>query len=346
MTPLTVLASGMVTALGFNAPASLAALRAGISAIGQTVWVDTESGQPLSGAKISLPQWWEGLDKLADLAAPAIHECLVAAQPEPPQRIPLLLGIAAAGRRARTPGIDEGLLEAIETRLDLAHHPRSRVFAQDQAGCAMALLEAQNLIVAGAARRVVIAGVDSFLHQPTLETYIDQRRLMTPGNSNGFFPGEAGCAVLVGMGGAASDGLRIEGFGIGREPATIESTLPLRAVGLTQAVQEALDNAGLAMSDVSYRLTDLSGEHYKFKEAAFVAGRLDSGERDGVLELWHPIEFLGEIGAAVLPCLLAQALHAAQEDYAPGPVALCHIGTEDGIRAALVVSMHGAELRR
>ena len=90
---------------------------------------------------------------------------------------------------------------------------------------------------------------------------------------------------------------------------------------------------------MAYRLTDLSGEHYKFKEAAFVAGRLNSGERDVPLDLWHPIEYLGEIGAAILPCLLAQAMHAAREQYAPGPLALCHVGSDTGERAALVVSL-------
>ncbi|MCI3953284.1 MAG: hypothetical protein K0R53_2783 [Burkholderiales bacterium] len=92
------------------------------------------------------------------------------------------------------------------------------------------------------------------------------------------------------------------------------------------------------MREVAYRLTDLSGEHYKFKEAAFVVGRLDSGDREGAFEIWHPIEYLGHIGAAVLPCLLAQAMHAGQEGYAPGPIALCHVGNDDGERAAFVVS--------
>ena len=86
MTTLAVVASGMVTALGFTAPATLAALRAGVSAVRETPWVDFESGEPLQGAKVALPHWWEGLGKLADLVAPAIYECLQAAAPEPPAR--------------------------------------------------------------------------------------------------------------------------------------------------------------------------------------------------------------------------------------------------------------------
>lgn len=341
MATLAVVGSGMVTALGFNAPATLAALRARISAIRETPWMDFESGERLRGAKVSLPHWWEGLGKLADLAAPAIHECMQAAGSESPASIPLLIGVAAPERPGRMLRLDEDLLDEVQARLGLRRHPLSKIFPMDQVGCAQALIEAHELIQRVEVKQVIVAGVDSFLHQPTLNAYIQRRRVMTPSNSNGFFPGEAGCSVLVGAAGAFAGGeLCIHGFGVAQESATINGTEPLQAKGLTQAVKQALGGAEVALKDVAYRLTDLSGEHYKFKEAAFVAGRLSGGERDIPLDLWHPIEFLGEIGAAVLPCLLAQAMHAAQEDYAPGPLALCHVGSDDGLRAAFVVGLN------
>ncbi|PYN38705.1 MAG: hypothetical protein DME01_00795, partial [Candidatus Rokuibacteriota bacterium] len=259
--------------------------------------------------------------------------------PEARASIPLLIGVAAPDRPGRSARLDGELLEEVYDRLDMPRHPRSALFAGDQAGCAQALLVAQALLERGEAERVVVGGVDSFLHQPTLDGYMDRRRVMTPSNSNGFFPGEAGCAVLVGRPGTSDgDELWIHGHGLAVENATIHGTEPLRARGLTEAVQQALRSAGVRMKDVAYRLTDLSGEHYKFKEALFTAGRL-GGESEYSLELWHPIEYLGEIGAAVLPCLLAQAMHAVQEGYAPGPLALCHVGSDSGARAAFVVGL-------
>lgn len=341
MATLAVMGSGMVTALGFNAPASLAALRAGISAVSETGWIDFESGEFLSGAKVPLPQWSEGVGKLADLLAPAIDECLQLVPADYRATTPLLIGVAAHDRPGRTPRLDEGLLDDVEARLEIPKHPKSALFPMDQAGCAQALIMADNLIGRKQTKRVIVAGVDSFLHQPTLNDYIRRRRVMTPNNSNGFFPGEAGCSVLVGKAGSHDgDELRILGIGLAEESATIDRTDPLRANGLTQAVKDALSSAGVALTDVAYRITDLSGEHYKFKEAAFTAGRLNGGERDAPLDLWHPIEFLGEVGAAALPCLLSQAMHAAQEQYAPGPLALCHVGSDAGTRAALVVALH------
>ena len=104
---------------------------------------------------------------------------------------------------------------------------------------------------------------------------------------------------------------------------------------------QALAQAEVGLHQVAYRLTDLSGEHYKFKEAAFAAGRLNGGERSQPLDLWHPVEHLGEVGAAIVPCLLAQALHAGREAYAPGPLSLCHVGSDAGARAALVLGYRG-----
>ena len=124
----------------------------------------------------------------------------------------------------------------------------SCVFPLDQAGGAYALVEGERLVREGLAERVVVAGVDSFLSEPTLEAYIERRRLMTPDNSNGFFPGEAGCAVLVGAAGArGAGGLNIVGLGLSHEEAHIEGTEPFRAVGMTEAVRHALDAAGIAL---------------------------------------------------------------------------------------------------
>lgn len=340
MTALAVRRFGMVTALGFNAPASLAALRAGISAVRATRWVELETGQPLRGAMVPLPQWWEGTGKLADLVAPAIQECLASLPPAQAARVPLLIGVSHPQRPGRFADLDARLLPEVQARLGWPAHPQSRLIAADQTSGFQALLQAQALIASDQAEQVVVAGVDSFLQRDTLRAYEQRRRLMTESNSNGFFPGEAGAAVLVSAAGGPGSELRVLGVGSGTEPAPIESTEAFQARGMTGAVRQALEAAGRRLREIAYRLTDLSGEHYKFKEAAFVAGRLGGGERDQPLDLWHPIEYLGEVGAAILPCLLAQAAHAAVYGYAPGPLALCHLGSDDGERAALVVDMH------
>jgi 3-oxoacyl-[acyl-carrier-protein] synthase-1 len=134
---------------------------------------------------------------------------------------------------------------------------------------------------------------------------MEDRRILSPANSNGFIPGEAGCAVLMQSGDRPGvPRVEILGIGIGHESATIDSDRPLMGYGLTEAVRNAFSVSKVTIFDSAYRITDLNGEHYKFKEAIFPEGRLMNRRYEGFWDLWHPIEYLGEIGAAVVPCVL------------------------------------------
>ncbi len=342
MSGVCVLGAGMMTPLGYNAPSSLAALRAGISAVRALPWPDPTGQDPLRGARVPLPQWWFGVGMQADMAAAAIGECLAAVSQQDPREIPLLIGISTPERAGRPAGLDQQLLAQVAARLQLPQHPHSRVIALDQMGCAQGLLAAAELMRHHGARHVVLCGVDSYLESATLKDFIDRRRLMTSDNSNGFFPGEAACAVLLSA--TPTPGqphLRLLGSATAHEPAGIDSTEPFQALGATQSCREALRQAGATMKQVGLRLTDLSGEHYKFKEASIVASRLEREPRDTPQDLWHPIEFLGEIGAAILPALLAQALHAGHHGYAPPGLTLCHVASDAGGRAAFVLQYDG-----
>jgi 3-oxoacyl-[acyl-carrier-protein] synthase-1 len=343
MLALAVRAAGMVTPVGFDAAASCAAMRAGIRKVDQTNLWDAESGTYLAAGKVPLPHWWVGLGKLAELVAPAIQECLRAAEPVPCQEIPVLLGVSAADRPYRFKGLETDIMGEIEHRLGFPLHPASRVVPRGHVAAVVTLREADRLIADRLAPCVVVAGVDSLIQQDLVEYYLARRRLLTPRHSNGFSVGEAGSAVLVE---AAVDGrseeLRILGTGLAREEATIESEEPLKAMGLTQALRDALQESGLSIHDVQYRVTDINGEHYKFKEMALAMMRFERKPKPKLFELWHPIEFIGDPGAAIGPIVLGIALHAGRNNYGVGPTVLCTFGNDDGERAALVATYTSA----
>jgi len=344
MTPVSVVAGGMVTAVGFNYQSSCAAIRAGIKGFGQVNLWDAQNGEYLTGAKVDLPHWWEGLGKLAELVSPAIWECMEHAKPEKTQAIPILLGIAAPDRPHRLPQLDQEILDEIEWRLELPHHPYSAVFPVGNVSGLLAMTRAVQLLEHGLANFCVVAGVDSFLQQDVAEAYMEQSRVMTKSNSNGFFPGEAGCAVLVGRTGSRdTPELRVLGIGFGQEPATIGSTEPLRGSGQGEACRNALAEAGVPMHEIAWRNTDLNGEHYKFKEATFAQGRL-LRKRVERQDIWHPAECVGEIGAAHVPGVLAMTHYAGVKEFAPGPRCLCHFSGDGPERAACVVEFSYSEV--
>jgi 3-oxoacyl-[acyl-carrier-protein] synthase-1 len=335
----------MVTAVGFNAPASLAAMRAGIRNVNETnLWDAEVPGTYLAAGKVPLPQWWVGLGKLADLAAPPILECLESAKPIQAQAIPVLLGVAHPNRPFRFPDLDTGILPEIEHRLGFRLHPASHTIARDHVGVVVAIGKAAELIASNKAPCVILAAVDSLLDQDLVEHYLEKRRLLTPNNSNGFSVGEAGSAVLVTPAGASPNGeLQILGTSLGREKATIESEEPLRGDGLSRLVRDALREAGLTIQDVQYRITDLNGEHYKFKEMVLAMGRFARKPTVKLFDLWHPIEYIGDVGAAIGPIVLAVGLHAGQKAYGNGPTVLCTLGNDDGERAAVVATYQSGE---
>jgi uncharacterized protein (TIGR02270 family) len=150
--------------------------------------------------------------------------------------------------------------------------------------------DARKLISDGAPE-VIIAGVDSFLVAETLRALSAQDRLLTESNSNGFIAGEAGAAVLLS---GAKQGLRLRGIGFGAEQATIDAGKPMRADGMVNAMRDSLEEAGLTYEDISYRIADLSGEQYYFREAALAQTRLWRGKRDPE-EVWHPGDGMGEV---------------------------------------------------
>jgi 3-oxoacyl-[acyl-carrier-protein] synthase-1 len=189
----------------------------------------------------------------------------------------------------------------------------------------------------GEAPCFIVAAVDSLIQQELVEHYLERRRLLTPKNSNGFSPGEAGSAILVGPASLEpADELTIRGIGLARETAAIDSEEPLRGEGLIEAITQALGQASCEIQDTHYRITDLNGEHYKFKEMVFAMMRFERKPRKRLFDLWHPIEYIGDVGAAIGPLVLGVALHAGQKQYGIGPGVLCTFGNDNGERGALV----------
>lgn len=344
MTPLAIKASGMVTAAGFNARSTCAAIRAGVSGVRKdNIW-DIESGEKISVGRPHMPQWWEGSEMLAELAAPAISECLTAVPLDADRTgIPIFVLLSPPDRPCREPELGKIVLSGIQDRLSGSSTGGLTVYAAGRIGILHALRRASELFSNRSASYAVIVGADTFLRQAVAQAYMEERRLLTPGNSNGFIPGEAACAVLVApISDQGGSELRVIGWGEGRETGTIVSDKPLTGDGLTTAIREALKEAGQEWAKTQFWLTDQNAEHYKAKECTIAQIRLERRLKpaEKPFEIWHPIEYLGEIGSAIGPCLLNVALAAARGGYAPGRLALMSVSEDNEERAAFVLQWH------
>ncbi len=338
MSAFCIAGAGMVTAVGNDVPSSCAAIRCALDNFQESGFVDMH-GQWQMAATVELEAPWRGREKLIHMAAKAIAEAMASVSNLNPEQTPLLLGVAEPERPGRQTGLDQSLLQAIEAELGVRFHPSSSVIARGRVSGAVGLLNARKLLAQGGHRYVLVVGVDSFLSAKTLAGYERRQRLLTSLNSNGFIPGEAAAAVVL------TQPVRSEqpqllcvGLGFGLEKATVEAEdIPLRADGLAQAIRMAVGEAQCQLHEMDYRLTDISGEQYYFKEASLALSRTMRVVKER-FNLYHPSDCIGECGAAIGPAMLAVALMASRKAYGDGPNIFCHLGNDAGERAVALLS--------
>ena len=337
--PLAITGTGMVTGVGLNAPASCAAIRCAIDNFQETRFMDN-GGEWIMGCEVPLEEPWRGQTKLIKMATAAIRECLEGNQQIKPEATPLLLCLSEHERKGRVIDDDNQFFLDLQDELGVAFHEKSRVIAKGHVAVAVALKHARNLIQELKVKHVLIAATDSLLVGATLAHYEEHERLLTSNNSNGFIPGEAGAALVVEPVTAGQEGqLVCVGLGVGIEESHVYSEEPLRADGLVAAIRESLGDADCEMGDLDFRITDLSGEQYYFKEASLAVLKT-LRKRKQEFGIWHPADCIGEIGSVLAAVMLTVMKVACEKEYSKGNKVLAHLGNDDGKRSAMILFWH------
>lgn len=335
--PLAITGVGMVTGVGLNAPASCAAIRCAIDNFQETRFMDS-GGEWLMGCAVPLEQLWRSKDKLLKMAALSISECLKGNKQINPKLTPLVLCLSEHERKGRVIDDDHQFFLDLQNEMGLKFHEKSRVVARGHMAVAVALKQARVMIQELNVTHVLIAATDSLLVGPMLAHYEEHDRLKTSTNSNGFIPGEAGAALVVESGNAKQDKqLFCRGLGFGVERAHVYSDEPLRADGLVAAMKESLEDAGHGESILDFKITDLSGEQYYFKEASLAFSRIDRTKREE-FDLWHPAECIGEVGTAIGLIMIGVVKAACEKGYSKGGVILAHLGNDEGERSSMILA--------
>lgn len=333
--PLAITGVGMVTGVGLNAPASCAAIRCAIDNFQETRFMDN-GGEWIMGCEVPLEQPWRGKTKLIKMAAAAINECLDNNKQIVPKATPLLLCLSEQERKGRVIDDDNQFFLDLQEELGAEFHEKSRVIARGHVAVAVALKHARELLYELKVKHVLIAASDSLLVAPTLSHYEEDERLLTSQNSNGFIPGEAGAALLVEAVNTKSEGQLIcHGLGFGVEKVHVDSDEPLRADGLTAAIKESLADAGCDMGDLDFRITDISGNQYYFKEASLALLRVLRKRKES-FDIWHPADCIGEVGSVIGLVIIVFLKSAFEKDYSKGNHLIAHLGNDDGKRSSII----------
>ena len=339
--PLAITGVGVVTGVGLNAPASCAAIRCAIDNFQETRFMD-KGGEWISGCEVRLEQPWRGKTKLIKMAAAAINECLRKNKQIIPKATPLVLCLSEHERKGRVIDDDNQFFLDLQDELGVEFHEKSRIISNGHVAISVAFKHAQQLIHELNIKQIMIAATDSLLVASTLSHYEENERLLTSQNSNGFIPGEAGAALVVEPACSKHEHQLIcHGLGFGVEKAHVDSEEPLRADGLTAAIKESLNDAGYGESILDFKITDISGEQYYFKEASLAFSRIDRTKREE-FDIWHPADCIGEVGAGIGVVIIAVLKSACEKSYTKGDHILMHLGNDDGKRSSMIFAWQRA----
>lgn len=351
-----VLTAGLCCALGYSLNAASPALQANLDHLQESEF-QAHDGAPLRVARLPHSGVW-GISRLASWAAMAAEEAMApwqqAGMLNTQQWALLLLCDDDTDLR---PGWGESLFDATLAALACPFSPHGVICPRGRTGLGATCLYAQQLLEREPElEHVLLVGAGSLLDARRINTLLSQQRLQIPGNRDGFFPGEAAAALVLGRAGAAvpagargvANRLVLQAEGHAIEPAQWHGNVPNRAEALTAAVRAACSAAGCSPLDLQLRVSDANGEGFYIREAANAFTRLRFEAT--ALPLITPAGGLGEVGAAFGPAALAYLWHRAGQLRRPvHPTAwprqtnargVLHMAHDSGKRNALVFNLN------
>lgn len=348
MTSGVIVASNVLCSAGSSTQQLWAAVRAGISRIGNSHiigrdrepirmgLVPEDALEPHLPPEIELLPLPSRARRMLRLAAPVLRSVLEHAGDSP---VRLFLGLPqlTVSEAPWLKGFALYLGKCAGVALDA---PNSRVVPSGRAAAMMALELALNALDSDPTRPVIVGGVDTFLDLKLLAALDAEGRILGSNVMDGFLPGE-GAAFLVlshpslaGESGVASISARAAasfsdgGHRTGPEPA--------RGEGLAEAIDTLRSRLTGAVPAVATTFAGLNGESFDAKLWG-VARVRHAGFFAPSMVLEHPADCCGDAGAALGAILLALAATALKDRQRAGP-ALVWAASDGESRACALLS--------
>ena len=340
---IQITAAEAVTAVGWTAVTTAAAVRAGVSRSSMHDLYPDEDGHALSMAPLPNDEGFaDPLDRCGPAAISALRAMMTTFDPRHDQGRPchLLLGGAhpyRAGPLYEQP--DDRLPVSLASELSSRFRPPMvRVFPHGNPSGLFALEAASEIIARDPRALCVVGAIDSLLDEELLEHLEDEERLESEesGSPHGISPGEAVGFLLVESTQCTTSRMplaTIDSVVTGHEPHPYRSEEPTRHEGLTAVCRQALRDARIDPGDVDTVLIDLDGEHHRSAEWSNTEIRC-FGPSVRERRLVHPADCYGSIGAA--SGVLLAAIVASSRGWLDG-VDLVLASDDEGPRGAAVL---------
>ncbi|MFT7185298.1 MAG: 3-oxoacyl-[acyl-carrier-protein] synthase-1 [Pseudohongiellaceae bacterium] len=348
---VTVAGVGMINPVGVGAPATLAAVRAGINQYSDSSIVRA-SGEPYKMASIPNeclpalnsddPESKQRLHnnalyrRILQLGKLALTEACEIANIE--QMIPVFLAVPEQRCGRPFPALEpiiKDLFQEIDYPLDLL---TSRVFPLGRAGGMNALSEAMELLLTTPIESIIVGGIDSYMDVMLLSALGAEQRLLSIETAGGFAPGEGAAFIVLTK--TPEAGLVVFSPGIAQEPGHMYSEEVCIGDGLSTALKDAVLNAGESVANMPIQTVfcSMNGEPANGKEWGASMVRNSEALSDS-LDMQHPAECYGDLGAATVPTLVGLASLGLEKECYQGPLLVWGASDREQ-RGAVVMSLN------
>lgn len=352
---LYIAAAGLCCSLGYHLKAAVCAIRANMDHFQESKYYGG-SAIPINVAMLSDDVY--GDERTQRWISYVVRDC--ASQLEDPgslfnvgQTAIVILGSGSDRPHADSTRLAE-ITSAVMAKLRLDILPDALIAAGEsrqyqmsvimeaRSGLSAGLLQAARYIANNQAEQVLLIGADSYLNAADINFFLEEKRILLQGNSDGFIPGEAAAAVVLRAALDEAPGVHIKGVGRGDEQGRQDGSVPSRSIGMTTAIRAACVQAKIEPENLGFRLSDQNGEQFYSNDAANAMTRIMFGGP----QLAHLTlaDKLGEVGAATGPAMLAWLYRdMADPHHSPGDTGLIHLADDNGARCAVVVRYYGDE---
>lgn len=342
-----VLSSFMINSLGEDTASVNAGLKANISGVIETQFI-SKSGSPLKMAMLddqtlpplnpilktySLPSIQTRLLRLASIPLNSIKQS-VFYRPN----IPIVCVLPELIVHLRQQWLGDPL-EQLNAQTSFNFNKERSLFAEvGRAGGIHAIKHAINLVNNGE-DLVIILGVDTYCDEILLKKLDAENRLLVADNGDGFIPAEGACALLLGSEKLASRisnkkiGLHLPG--LAREPAHRYGEGNNTGLGLTQSFKAALEYATKPVTSV---WTSYLHDHFSGRELGAALTRI-SPYLDEDVQINHPADMLGDLGAAAGPSIIGVLSHRLLGSKAKDEEHLISCSSDQEYRASVLIKV-------
>ncbi|MCG8314935.1 MAG: hypothetical protein MI976_17130 [Pseudomonadales bacterium] len=348
-TETKVIGVGMISAVGLNALQTYASVKAGISRFAETSIYD-KNYNPFVMSLLPddvLPPLEQAIESDASLTSRQVRMLRLATNPlqdaakDLPKGEKLTIFLAVPEEIPGRPApINSDFIEHLCTQTKIALAPESsQLFFEGRSGGLSAMKAALDYLATSEEQHVLIGGIDSYLDLYLLASLDMESRILSTTTMDGFVPGEGAAFILLSKA-QTSDITEqttyavIKSAGISFEKGHLYSEEAYKGDGLAQAFAIMFEEYK-AQEKVQSVYAGLNGENFGSKEwgVAYLRNKAHFEEQ---YQIEHPIDCLGDTGAALAPMLMGLSAIGLWRKTTPGP-SLIWCSSDYGQRAALIL---------